>query len=199
MRYSTSRILTGAMLFLLFFSCNARGAADNQVLQATLKNGLRVVIVRNTLAPVVTTRLTYLAGSNEAPDGFPGMAHAQEHMMFRGSKGLSAEQLASLTAAMGGRSNAFTRQSVTQYYFTVPADELETVLRIEAIRMKNTLDTEELWAKERGAIRSGNRRRHRSGTGPSSGQEAFWGNPFTSPAPKAGGKAPATQAGTYTA
>jgi len=140
------------MLFLLFFSCNARGAADNQVLQATLKNGLRVVIVRNTLAPVVTTRLTYLAGSNEAPDGFPGMAHAQEHMMFRGSKGLSAEQLASLTAAMGGRSNAFTRQSVTQYYFTVPADELETVLRIEAIRMKNTLDTEELWAKERGAI-----------------------------------------------
>jgi zinc protease len=152
MKYSTSRILTGIILFLLFFSCNARGAAENEMLRATLKNGLQVVILRNTLATVVTTRLTYLAGSNEAPAGFPGMAHAQEHMMFRGSKGLSAEQLASLTAAMGGRSNAFTRQSVTQYYFTVPADELETVLRIEAIRMKNVLDTEGLWSKERGAI-----------------------------------------------
>ncbi len=122
------------------------------LVRATLENGLRVVILRSSLAPVVTTRLCYLVGSNESPAGFPGTAHALEHMMFRGSEGLSAEQLASLTAAMGGRSNAFTSQDVTQYLFTVPADQLETVLRIEAIRMRDVLCTEELWNKERGAI-----------------------------------------------
>lgn len=152
MKYSTLRIFTSIIIFLTLFSCNARGAAEDEMLRATLKNGLRVVILRNTLAPVVTTRLTYLAGSNEAPAGFPGMAHALEHMMFRGSQGLSAEQLAGLTAALGGRSNAFTRQSVTQYFFTVPADQLEMALRIEAMRMKNVLLSEDLWAKERGAI-----------------------------------------------
>ncbi|MBW2094117.1 MAG: insulinase family protein [Deltaproteobacteria bacterium] len=152
MKHLRSQLFAGIIIFLSLFSVSIQGAAASEVLHAVLKNGLRVVIVRNTLAPVVTTRLTYLAGSNEAPAGFPGMAHAQEHMMFRGSKGLSAEQLANLTAAMGGRSNAFTRQSVTQYFFTVPADALETALRIEAIRMKDVLDTEALWSQERGAI-----------------------------------------------
>ncbi|MEJ2025269.1 MAG: insulinase family protein, partial [Deltaproteobacteria bacterium] len=137
------------VLILLAPSVHAK---PDDALHTTLKNGMQVVILRNTLAPAVTTRLTYLAGSNEAPAGFPGMAHALEHMMFRGSEGLSAEQLANLTAAMGGRSNAFTRQSLTQYYFTVPADQLEMVLRIEAARMKTVLATEELWKKERGAI-----------------------------------------------
>ncbi|MGH8205945.1 MAG: hypothetical protein ACRETK_04135, partial [Steroidobacteraceae bacterium] len=48
------------------------------VLRSTLANGLRVIIVRNTLAPVVSTSVNYLVGSDEAPAGFPGMAHAQE-------------------------------------------------------------------------------------------------------------------------
>lgn len=73
------------ILTLLVISSPARPAHDNGVLRATLANGLRVVIVKSTLAPVVTTQINYLAGSNEVPIGFPGMAHAQEHMMFRGS------------------------------------------------------------------------------------------------------------------
>jgi len=122
------------------------------VLRHTLKNGLRVVIIRNSLAPVVTTEVNYLVGSNEAPKGFPGTAHAQEHMMFRGSHGLSANQLADITAAMGGDFDADTRQMVTQYFFTVPEEDLDIALHIESIRMSGVLDSQKLWSKERGAI-----------------------------------------------
>ena len=129
----------------------ARAATETEITRATLKNGLRVVIVRNALAPVVTTEINYLVGSNEAPDGFPGMAHALEHMMFRGSPGLSAAQMSSLIAAMGGSFNAATQQVATQYFFTVPATDLETALHIEAIRMRDVLASDALWKQERGA------------------------------------------------
>ncbi|GMT46360.1 MAG: proteinase [bacterium] len=122
------------------------------VIRRTLKNGLRVVIIKNPLAPVVTTEMNYLVGSNEAPKGFPGTAHAQEHMMFRGSLDLSANQLADITAAMGGDFDADTRQMVTQYFFTVPAEDMDIALHIESIRMRGVLDSEALWSKERGAI-----------------------------------------------
>ena len=122
------------------------------VLRATLPNGLRVVIVQNRLAPVVATAVNYLVGSDEAPAGFPGTAHAQEHMMFRGSPGLSADQLANIGSAMGGNFNANTRESLTQYLYTVPSDDIDVALNIEALRMRDVNDYQADWDKERGAI-----------------------------------------------
>jgi len=125
---------------------------ESGVLRATLANGLRVVIVRNSLAPVVSTAVNYLAGSDEAPAGFPGTAHAQEHMMFRGSPGLSADQLADIGSVLGGDFNADTREDLTQFLFTVPAEDLDLALHIEALRMRAVLDTPQGWSEERGAI-----------------------------------------------
>jgi len=145
--------LSGVVLFLLFLTAPAAQAARNaDVLSATLTNGLRVVIVPNALAPVVTTEVNYLVGSNETPEGFPGMAHALEHMMFRGSPGMSAAQLATTTALMGGNFNADTQQTVTQYFITAPRDCLDVALNVEATRMRDILASNELWAQERGAI-----------------------------------------------
>ncbi|MGA8571282.1 MAG: M16 family metallopeptidase [Desulfobaccales bacterium] len=122
------------------------------VLRTTLSNGLRVVIIKDPIAPVATTMVNYLVGSDEAPQGFPGMAHAQEHMMFRGSPGLSAGQLAAISAGTGGDFEADTQQVVTQFVFTVPSEDLDLPLHIEAIRMRDVLDSDELWNQERGAI-----------------------------------------------
>lgn len=156
--------LHGAGVFLLsslmvFFAlapaAGTNGSPPGQeesVLRATLDNGLRVVVVRNTLSPVVTTVVSYRVGADESPQGFPGTAHALEHMMFRGSPGLSAGQLANIMAAMGGMFNALTRQNATQYFLTVPAADLEVALRVESARMRGVLSAEELWKQERGAM-----------------------------------------------
>ena len=130
----------------------AAPANEPGVLRATLPNGLRVILVRNTLAPVVATSVNYLVGSNDTPDGFPGSAHALEHMMFRGSPGLTADQLAAIGSVMGGNFNANTRENLTQYLFTVPSEDIEVALRIEATRMQGMLADPKDWDQERGAI-----------------------------------------------
>ncbi|HEY0282236.1 MAG TPA: pitrilysin family protein [Rhizomicrobium sp.] len=144
-----------AFLIVLVFSFSAAAAPapGRDIVRAKLSNGLRVVVVRNTLAPVVSTSVNYLVGSNEAPAGFPGLAHALEHMMFRGSPGLSADQLANIGSVMGGQFNANTRESLTQYLYTVPAEDLDVALRIEALRMQAVSNDEKAWDKERGAIK----------------------------------------------
>jgi zinc protease len=94
------------LLLALYFAATlvaraeSRNTAPEEVMRAILENGIRVVIVPNNLAPVVTTAINYLMGSNEAPPGFPCTAHDLEHMMFRGSLELSAGLLANITAAM---------------------------------------------------------------------------------------------------
>ena len=146
----------GALLSAVFFSATlwaqTAPSPDSTVLKATLDNGLRVVIVRNPLAPVAATAVNYLVGSDETPAGFPGTAHAQEHMMFRGSPGLTADQLADIGSVIGGNFNANTREDLTQYLYTVPAEDLDVALHIEAIRMQAVLDSKEEWDHERGAI-----------------------------------------------
>jgi zinc protease len=120
--------------------------------RATLSNGMRVVILRNTLAPVVTVETNFLVGGDETPPGFPGMAHAQEHMAFRGCAGLTADQTSAIYAQLGGQNNADTQQNITQYFATVPAADLDVALEVEAACMHGIDDSQQEWSQERGAI-----------------------------------------------
>ena len=139
-----------AALFLIVSLKPCPAVAALSVTRATLRNGLKIVVVRDPLAPAVTTVLNYKAGSDEQQ--FPGQAHALEHMMFRGSKTLSQSQMADISQLMGDINNADTQSDVTQYYYSVPSQNVDLALRLEASRAKDLLVPQSLWNIERGAI-----------------------------------------------
>jgi zinc protease len=150
------RSMFSALLLVLACGCAVLaqdvGRADANVTRATLDNGMRVVIVRDALAPVVTVMQNYLVGGDETPGGFPGMAHAQEHMAFRGCRDITADQIAAIYAQLGGLSNADTQQNITQYFTTIPAADAELALRLDAACMQDVDDAQVEWDKEKGAI-----------------------------------------------
>jgi zinc protease len=144
-------------LCLLAAVCGAQNislskSSPSDVSRYTLPNGLRVVLVRNDLAPVVTVEENYLVGGDETPAGFPGLAHAQEHMAFRGCSDLSADQIAAIFAQLGGDNDADTQQNITQFFETVPAQDLDSALHADANCMRDMADSQAQWQQERGAI-----------------------------------------------
>src|SRR5229473_4652332 len=145
-------------MFLLLVAATASAAAqqppapDANITRETLDNGLRVVVIRDPLAPVVTVEQNYLVGADETLPNFPGMAHAQEHMAFRGCTGLTGDQISAIYAQLGGFGNADTQQSITQYFSTVPAADLDIALRVDSACMQNIEDSQQEWAQEKGAI-----------------------------------------------
>ncbi len=151
MRYWVMRNLA-ALAFAGAFFATASGALAGSlaVTRATLPNGLKVVVVNDPLAPVVTTILNYKVGSDE--QSIAGQAHALEHMMFRGSATLSSSQLMDTIDITGGSFDADTQNAVTQYYFTVPSQYLDIALRLERSRATGLSLAQGQWNQERGAI-----------------------------------------------
>ncbi|MBD3344986.1 MAG: hypothetical protein GF401_07985 [Chitinivibrionales bacterium] len=107
-----------------------------------LDNGLKVICLQKTDAPLVAVQLWYKTGSVNERDGIRGISHFIEHMMFRGSENVAPEEHARRINDVGGHCNAFTAEDMTAYINSVPADHLEMVLDLEADRMRSlTLDT----------------------------------------------------------
>lgn len=128
----------------------SQGAPAIEMSHATLTNGLQVYVLRDRLSPVVTMYTNYLTGANDEP--VTGIAHAQEHMMFRGSKTIDASQFSTATAITGGNYNADTQSEITQYFFEMPAQYLDIALNLERSRATGILDKQKDWEAERGAI-----------------------------------------------
>jgi hypothetical protein len=120
---------------------------------ARLANGLTVCVVENHQAPVVTTALSFRAGTRDEPPGHGGVAHFLEHMMFKGSARFGPGEIDRRTQALGGSNNAFTSHDSTTYYFSFAADRWTEALAIESDRIAAlTLDPRQV-ASERQVIR----------------------------------------------
>ena len=143
-------LLGASVALVLWFGPSIPADAATDVVRATLSNGLRVIVVRDTLAPVATAMMNYRVGSDE--QWIPGLAHATEHMMFRGSATLSSSQLMDAVGITGGDFDADTTSTVTQYFFTVPSAYLDIALRAERSRATGLLMAQDQWEQERGPI-----------------------------------------------
>ncbi len=107
-----------------------------------LSNGLKVLLLEVHSAPVATVVVTYLVGSRHETAEFRGGAHLLEHMMFKGTKRHSKElntSIARLLQETGALLNATTWTDGTNYFETLPIDQLDLALEIEADRMRGSL------------------------------------------------------------
>lgn len=105
-----------------------------------LPNGLTVVIHEDHSDPVVHVDVTYHVGSAREEIGKSGFAHFFEHMMFQGSDNVADEQHFKIVSDAGGTLNGSTNRDRTNYYETVPSNQLEKMLWLEADRMGFLLD-----------------------------------------------------------
>jgi len=146
--------LFAASLTLAFFAVPpaptfaANEAADATTFEKTLANGLRVIVKEDRRAPTVVHMIWYRAGAMDEKDGTSGVAHALEHLMFKGTKTLKAGEFNKRVAEAGGRDNAFTSLDYTAYFQIVPKAALPEMMQLEADRMTNLLLTPEEFASE---------------------------------------------------
>jgi predicted Zn-dependent peptidase len=99
----------------------------------TLENGLRVIVHRDTSTPIVAMNILYDVGARDENPERTGFAHLFEHLMFGGS--VNIPKYDEPLEAVGGQNNAFTSNDVTNYYLTLPKQNLETAFWLESDRM----------------------------------------------------------------
>lgn len=107
--------------------------------ETTLPNGLKVVVKEDHRAPTVVHMVWYRVGSVDEVNGSTGVAHALEHMMFKGTRDVGPGEFNKRVAAAGGHDNAFTTQDYTAYFQQVPREALGEMMKLEADRMVNLL------------------------------------------------------------
>jgi predicted Zn-dependent peptidase len=115
----------------------ARGARAIPIQEVTLKNGLRVILSEDHSAPTYSICVTYDVGSRDERAGRTGFAHLFEHMMFQGSENVGKGEQFILIQSYGGGMNGTTNADRTNYFETLPANQLELGLFLEADRMRS--------------------------------------------------------------
>jgi zinc protease len=129
-----SPLLASTLILCVGANALAQTPAAIPVEQFKLANGLTVIVKPDHRAPTVAHMLWVRVGSVDEVDGTSGVAHALEHLMFKGTPTIKAGEFSRRVAALGGRENAFTSRDNTGFYQQIPASKLEDVMRLEADR-----------------------------------------------------------------
>ena len=116
---------------------SVQAAPQSRASEFYLPNGMQVVVVPDTRAPVVTHVVWYRVGGADNALGQSGLAHFLEHLMFRSTKKLKSGELARTVSRLGGRDNAVTSHDATYYFQRLPKEHLKTAMVMEADRMRN--------------------------------------------------------------
>lgn len=126
----------------------------------SLKNGLHVILHKNSSAPNVVIGVKYHVGSKNEDPGLTGFAHFFEHLSFHGSKNIPQGQFDNLVIAAGGYDNAYTTYDVTYYYELFPSHEYKLGLWLESERMLHPIIDREGIDREREIVKEEKRMRY---------------------------------------
>ncbi|NIM20652.1 MAG: hypothetical protein GTO51_10550 [Candidatus Latescibacteria bacterium] len=122
---------------------------DNSVVKRTLPNGLTVLVKEDHSSPVVAINVWMNVGSVNEAEEMSGLAHFQEHMVFKGTEKYGVGEIANLIKSAGGNLNAGTSYSYTMYYVVLPSRAFSLGLAVQAdAMMHSTFDPDE-FRKER--------------------------------------------------
>ena len=108
----------------------APAQATSEISEFTLDNGIKVVVIEDHRAPVVTHMVWYRVGAADEPPGKSGIAHFLEHLLFKGTEKIEPGEFSKIIARNGGQDNAFTSQDATAYFQRVAKDRPVLVLKL---------------------------------------------------------------------
>jgi len=144
----------GLMARFLLLACVtaipcAEGGLSDQVVETVLPNGLKVILLEQHRAPLVTFQVWYRVGSRHEAWGKTGLSHMLEHMMFKGTQKVGSEAFSKIIQEHGGEDNAFTSHDFTAYFENLSANEVQVAIELEADRMQNLVLREQDFQTER--------------------------------------------------
>ena len=147
-------------LFTLLVGSSSDALVKEHVYEEVLPNGLKVLLMENHKAPVVTFRVWHRVGSRNEEWGKTGLSHMLEHMMFKGTNTVLPEEFSRIIQENGGNDNAFTSADFTAYFENISADRVNIPIRLESDRMQNLIlrekdfDTERMVVMEERRLRT---------------------------------------------
>ncbi len=158
-------------------STPAKGAHEKQVTTATkgakaaqsfdldfkefkLANGLKVLLAEDHSAPTFSICVTYNVGSRDERPGRTGFAHLFEHMLFQGSQNVGKGEHFILVQQNGGSANGTTNQDRTNYFETLPSNQLELGIFLEADRMRAPAITQANFDNQRATVQEERRQNY---------------------------------------
>ncbi len=133
---------------ILSVSISEAGLKEN-VFETVLPNGLKVILLENHKAPLVTFQVWYRVGSRNESWGKTGLSHMLEHMMFKGTEKVGPEEFSRIVQENGGNDNAFTSRDYTAYFENISTDRVQIPIDLESDRMHHLLLKEEDFRTER--------------------------------------------------
>jgi zinc protease len=136
-------------LLTAFMPAASDAALREQVFETILPNGLKVILLENHKAPLLTFQIWYRVGSRNEAWGKTGLSHVLEHMMFKGTGKVGPEEFSRIVQENGGNLNAFTSRDYTAYFENLSSDRVQVAIELEADRMKNIILREDDFHTER--------------------------------------------------
>jgi len=138
-RRPTGRLTSAAILIALTMAVSPSAITPPRIAftETRLSNGLRLIVAEDHIAPVFSIAVIYNVGSRDERHGRTGFAHLFEHMMFKGSENVGPGEHFYTVFSNGGTMNGTTNKERTLYFETMPANQLEAGLFLEADRMRS--------------------------------------------------------------